>query len=147
MSASCSIRNSTGASSSVAERASSRKRRPSETRSASAKYHPTVPSRTATAGAGAAGGGVGWLASVTQRRPEIVVFQLQAAFPAQPVRPAQLDARLVGECREVFGVRAASGGEAAAPGETLQHVLADRVEHVVTGGAARERGRHDRFVD
>jgi hypothetical protein len=31
--------------------------------------------------------------------------------------------------------------------ETLEHVLADRVEHVVAGGAAGERGRHDRLVD
>ncbi len=33
-------------------------------------------------------GRVGRVASVSQRSPEIVVFQLQAAFPAQPVRPA-----------------------------------------------------------
>ena len=32
------------------------------------------------------------VASASERSPEIVVFQLQAAFPAQPVRPAQLDA-------------------------------------------------------
>ena len=90
---------------------------------------------------------VGRVASVRQRSPEIVVLQLEAQFPAQPFRPAQLDARLVGQRREVFGVRAAGGGEPAALGETLEHVLADRVEHVVAGGAARERGRHDRLVD
>ena len=82
-------------------------------------------------------GRVGRVASVRQRSPEIVVLQLEAAFPAQPFRPAQLDARLVGQRREVFGVRAAGGGEPAALGETLEHVLADRVEHVVAGGAAR----------
>ena len=79
--------------------------------------------------------------------PEIVVFQLQAAFAAQPLRPAQLDVRLVGECREVFGVRAPGGGEPTALGETPEHVLADRVEHVVAGVGAGERGRHDRLVD
>jgi hypothetical protein len=85
-----------------------------------------VPSRTATCR-------VGRVASVRQRSPEIVVLQLESAFPAQPFRPAQLDARLVGQCREVFGVRAAGGGESAALGETLEHVLAHRVEHFVAG--------------
>ena len=92
-------------------------------------------------------GRVGRVACVCKRRPQVVVLQLEAALPAQPFRPAQLDARLVGQCREVFGVRAAGGGEPAALGETLEHVLADRVEHVVAGGAAGERGRHDRLVD
>src|SRR6185503_12830591 len=91
-------------------------------------------------------GRVGCVTSVLQRSPKVVIFQLESAFPAQPFRPAQLDARLVGQRREVLGVRAAGGYEAAALGETLEHVLADRVEHVVAGGAAAEGGRHDRLV-
>ena len=138
--ASSSIRSSTGASSPVADRASSRKRRPSETRSASAKYHPSVPSRIATAGSGASRA----YASAAQR---LSFSSSSRRLPAPPFRPAQLDARLVGECREVLGVGAAGGGEPAALGETLEHVLADGVEHVVPGDAVRERGRHDRLVD
>ena len=120
--------------------ASSRKRRPSETRSARAKYQPSVPSRIATRR-------VGRVPRVRERGPEIVVLELQPALPAQPIRPAQPGARLVGERREVLGVSAAGGGEPAALGETLEHVVADRVEHVVAGDAARERHRHDRLVD
>ena len=119
-------------------KASSRKRRPSETRSARVPAQRAEPNRD---------GRVGRVASVIECSPEIVVFQLQEAFPAQPFRRSQLDARLVGECREAFGMCAAGRREPAALGETLEHVLADRVEHVVAGGAAGERGRHDRLVD
>ena len=84
---------------------------------------------------------------VRERGPEIVVLERQPALAAQPIRPAQVRPRVVGEGREVVGVGGASGGEPAALGKTLEHVVAHRVEHVVTGDAARERRRHDRLVD
>ena len=82
----------------VADSASSRKRRPSETRSASAKYSPSVPSRLATAGSGAS--------RAYSSAPRDCRSPAPGGFPSQPLRSAQLDARLVGQGREVLGVGA-----------------------------------------
>ena len=106
----------------MAERASSRKRRPSETRSASAKYCPNVPSRTATVGSGrrAQASAAHMSFSSSRRRSQRSHSGPRSSTLASPASA------------EVFGVHAAGGGEPAALGETLEHVLADRVEHVVT---------------
>ena len=68
-------------------------------------------------------------------------------FPREPFRAAQTCGRVVRERREELGVGGARCGKPAALGKSLEHVLADRVEHVVARRAGGERGGHDRLVD
>ena len=57
---------------------------------------------------------LGQIARVAERRPEVVVLTVEAPRPGSMVATANSGGRLVGECREVLGVRELRGFEAAA---------------------------------
>ena len=115
--------------------------RPSETRSAVPKYQPEPDAETS------ADERIGRVARVGEGSPEVVVLALEPLHPGQPLRGAQPRPRGVGQRREVLGVRLLRGGEAAAFVQTLVHVLADGVEHVVPRLAIGEGDEDDRLVD
>ena len=70
---------------------------------------------------------VGRVGGIRERRSKVVVLELEAAPPAQPVRPAQLVAPLIRKRREVLRTVAANAVELACPTMT-------------SGAAVRPRG-------
>ena len=91
---------------------------------------------------------VGRLASVLQAQPRDCRFLAPGALPQRSHCGPRSSTRAWSASAAKYSAWAPrGGGESAAPGEKLDHVLADGIEHVVAGGAARERGRDDRLVD
>ena len=91
--------------------------------------------------------GVGCIASVCERGPEVVVLELEASDPRSPLGSTKGAVRGVRQRREVLRVRSSGSCEAAALGKALERIVAHRVEQVVARVGARERDGDDRLVD
>ena len=135
-----SSRSAAGASSDAEASASSTKRRPSETRSASVKYQASVPNRPAMPASGASCAYVSAaqrLSCSSSRRPTQARHSGPRSAPCAGVR----------QRGEVLRVRFPGSREAAAFGKALERIVPHRVEQVVACVGARERDRDDRLVD